>query len=703
MKHTLLMAPIGLGVGLATVSLGLVRALENQGLKVCFLEPVTHDRRSGEKVCKDTALANIEEPLPIQCVESLLSQGEEALVLEFLVAHFEHHAKDADIVVIQGIISTQLRGYAPQLNFDIAQALDAEVIFVVAPGKNSPEILSEQIEIAAQPYGGVGHKKTLGCMINKVGAPVDKYGNARIDLFDPVETAQDATQALTKCSVFKHKNFRLLGCFPWERRMMALRVKDIQKHLGAMVISEGKMNENRVMHFALAAATVENMAKILKPETMVVTSGDRADAIVATCLSYLNGTNLAALVLSGGHLPGENTQKLCQEARKKGLPILSVPTDSLRTAISLENLNIEVPQDDVERQEMVKEFVASRIDKNWIQELGATHPERYLSPPAFRYKLIEKAQKAHRRIVLPEGEDPRILQAAGICAKRKIARIVLLGNREKVERLAEEYKVPLGEWVEIIDPSAVRENYVPPLVELRKHKGVSEKDAYEYLSDEVMLGTMMLATDEVDGLVAGATHTTAHTILPALKVIKTKPDTKLVSSIFFMCLASKVLVYGDCAVNQNPTAQELADIAIQSADSAERFGIPARVAMISYSTGKSGTGADVEKVEEATKLAKEKRPDLIIDGPLQYDAAFTPDVAKKKAPDSPVAGKATVYVFPDLNTANTTYKAVQRSANVLSIGPMLQGLKKPVNDLSRGATVTDIVFTIAITAIQAEE
>ncbi|WP_420422334.1 phosphate acetyltransferase [Simkania sp.] len=702
MTHTLLMAPIGLGVGLATVSSGLVRALENQGLKVSFLDPVTHDRRAGEKVCKETALSQVDKPLPIQCVESLLSQGEEAQVLEFLVAHYAHHAKDADIVVIQGIISTQLRGYAPQLNFDIAQALDAEVIFVIAQGKNTPETLSEQIEIAAQPYGGVGHAKTLGCMINKVGAPVDKYGNARIDLFDPIESAQDASEAMTKCAVFKKKNFRLLGCFPWERRLMALRVKDIQKHLGAMVISEGKMNENRVMHLAFAAATVENMAKILKPETMVVTSGDRSDAIVAACLSYLNGTNLAALVLSGGYLPGENTQKLCQEARKMGLPILSVQTDSLRTAISLENLNIEVPEDDVERQEMIKEFVARNIDKKWIEELGATHPQRYLSPPAFRYMLIEKAQKAHRKIVLPEGEESRILRAAGICARRKIAKIVLLGNREKVERLAEEHNVPLGEWVEVIDPCSVREKYVPALVELRKHKGVTEKDAYEYLSDEVMLGTMMLATGDVDGLVAGATHTTAHTILPALKVIKTKPDTKLVSSVFFMCLPSQVLVYGDCAVNQNPTAQELADIAVQSADSAERFGIPARVAMISYSTGKSGTGADVEKVEEATRLAREKRPDLLIDGPLQYDAAFTPDVAKKKAPDSPVAGKATVYVFPDLNTANTTYKAVQRSANVLSIGPMLQGLKKPVNDLSRGATVADIVFTIAITAIQAE-
>jgi len=702
MRHTLLMVPIGLGVGLTTVSRGLIRALENQGLKTCFLDPVTHHPDQGEERSQEKALARVDQPLPIQCVESLLSQGEGDRVLEFLIAFYEYHANDADIAVVQGIISTQLRGYAPQLNFDIAQALDAEVIFVLAPGKSSPQVISDQIEIAAQPYGGISHSKTLGCMFNKVGAPVDQYGNARIDLFDPVEKVEDASEALAKCLVFKKKNFKLLGCFPWERRLMALRVQDIQRHLGAMVISEGKMNENRVMHLATAAATVENLAKILKPDTMVLTSGDRADAIVTTCLSYVNGTNIAALLLTGGYLPETNTQQLCQAARDQGLPILSVQTDSLRTAIALQNLNMEVPEDDIERLEAVKESIARFIDKKWIEELGATHPERYLSPPAFRFQLIEKAKKAHRRIVLPEGDDPRILKAAAICAKRKIAEIVLLGSKDKLERLAGEQGIPIGEGVEIVDPKEVCEKYVAPLVELRKHKGVSEKDATEYLDDNVTLGTMMLAIGDVDGLVAGASHTTAHTILPAFKLIKTKPDTKLVSSVFFMCLPTQVLVYGDCAVNQNPTAQELADIAIQSADSAERFGIPARVAMISYSTGKSGTGADVTKVEDATKLIKEKRPDLMIDGPLQYDAAFTPDVAKKKAPDSPVAGKATVYIFPDLNTANTTYKAVQRSANVLSIGPMLQGLKKPVNDLSRGATVEDIVFTIAITAIQAE-
>ncbi len=277
-----------------------------------------------------------------------------------------------------------------------------------------------------------------------------------------------------------------------------------------------------------------------------------------------------------------------------------------------------------------------------------------------------------------------------------------LADHLKIRSIAKNHGVHLSEDIELIDPSPLREKFLQPLIELRKHKGLTEQNAKEALQENIVVGTMMLASGEVDGLVAGVIHTTAHTIRPALMLIKTKPDVKKVSSIFFMCLPKQVLVYGDCAVNQNPTAEELADIAIQCADSADRFGISPRVAMISYSTGTSGTGEDVTKVTQATELVKKIRPDILIDGPLQYDAAFTPDVAAKKAPNSPIAGKATVYVFPDLNTANTTYKAVQRSADVLSIGPMLQGLKKPVNDLSRGALVDDIVYTIAITAIQAE-
>ncbi|CSC80177.1 phosphate acetyltransferase [Vibrio cholerae] len=324
-----------------------------------------------------------------------------------------------------------------------------------------------------------------------------------------------------------------------------------------------------------------------------------------------------------------------------------------------------------------------------------------MSPPAFRYQLTELARSANKRIVLPEGDEPRTVKAAAICAERGIAQCVLLGNPEEIKRVAAQQGVELGSGIEIIDPKVAQEKYVARLVELRKSKGMTEVVAREQLEDTVVLGTMMLERNEVDGLVSGAVHTTANTIRPPLQIIKTAPNASLVSSIFFMLLPDQVLVYGDCAINPDPNAEQLAEIAIQSADSAAAFGIEPRVAMISYSTGTSGQGADVDKVREATRIAKEKRPDLVIDGPLQYDAAIMENVAASKAPNSPVAGKATVFVFPDLNTGNTTYKAVQRSADLVSIGPMLQGMRKPVNDLSRGALVDDIVYTIALTAIQA--
>ncbi|MBF3228455.1 phosphate acetyltransferase, partial [Pseudomonas aeruginosa] len=291
---------------------------------------------------------------------------------------------------------------------------------------------------------------------------------------------------------------------------------------------------------------------------------------------------------------------------------------------------------------------------------------------------------------------------AAICQARGIARCVLLAKPEEVQAVAQAQGIVLPEGLEIIDPDLVRQRYVEPMVELRKGKGLNAPMAEQQLEDSVVLATMMLALDEVDGLVSGAIHTTASTIRPALQLIKTAPGYNLVSSVFFMLLPDQVLVYGDCAVNPDPSASDLAEIAVQSAASAQAFGIPARVAMISYSTGDSGSGVDVDKVREATRLAREQRPDLLIDGPLQYDAAAIASVGRQKAPNSPVAGQATVFIFPDLNTGNTTYKAVQRSADCVSVGPMLQGLRKPVNDLSRGALVEDIVYTIALTAIQAD-
>lgn len=347
------------------------------------------------------------------------------------------------------------------------------------------------------------------------------------------------------------------------------------------------------------------------------------------------------------------------------------------------------------------QFIAQHLEiKELLEQLKRPSQNR-MPPSAFRYKLIKSAQAANRRIVLPEGEEPRTLRAATICAERGIARCVLLGERATIEQVAQEHNIIIPDHgIEIIDPKEIAEQYVAGFVERRGHRGATEETAREALKDSVVVGTMMLAVGDVDGLVSGAVHTTADTIRPAFQLIGTDKNSKLVSSIFFMLMKDQVHVYGDCAVNPNPTAEQLADIAIQSAESAKIFDIEPRVAMLSYSTGTSGAGAEVEKVAKATQIAHEKAPDLLIDGPLQFDAASVLSVGKQKAPNSPVAGRATVFIFPDLNTGNITYKAVQRSANVVCIGPMLQGLAKPVNDLSRGALVDDIVYTIAITALQ---
>lgn len=331
------------------------------------------------------------------------------------------------------------------------------------------------------------------------------------------------------------------------------------------------------------------------------------------------------------------------------------------------------------------------------------HTSDRVSPAQFRFNMMHKAQQANKRIVLPEGAEPRTVRAAAICHEKGIARCVLLAPRPAVLAVAEQMGITLPESLEIINPESIVEQYVAPMCELRKSKGLTPEQAREQLKDTVVLGTMMMAQNDVDGLVSGAIHTTANTIRPALQLIKTAPNASIVSSVFFMLLPGQVVVYGDCAVNPNPNAEQLAEIAIQSADSAKAFGIEPRVAMISYSTIDSGSGPDVDLVLEATQLVRQKRADLAVDGPLQYDAAVVPSVAKSKAPNSPVAGKANVFIFPNLSTGNCTYKAVQRNANVLSVGPMLQGLRKPVNDLSRGALVEDIVYTIALTAIQAQQ
>lgn len=362
-----------------------------------------------------------------------------------------------------------------------------------------------------------------------------------------------------------------------------------------------------------------------------------------------------------------------------------------------------LPANDGERDQKTQQHFADHIDSDWCQHYLDSQVRQHQSPAAFKYQMVKSAQANKKTIVLPEGDEPRTIIAANTCVNRRMADCILLANPDAVKQVAESHGVTLNPHLRILDPEETRNDYIARLVELRQHKGMNEALAREQLADNVMLGTMMLEANQVDGLVSGAVHTTANTIRPPLQIIKTAPGSQLVSSIFFMCLPEQVLVYGDCAINPTPNAEQLAEIAIQSADSATAFGILPKVAMISYSTGTSGSGEAVDTVRTATELVRNKRPDICVDGPLQYDAATVASVAAKKAPNSPVAGQANVFIFPDLNTGNTTYKAVQRAADAIAIGPVLQGMGKPVNDLSRGALIDDIIYTIAITAIQASQ
>ncbi|MGS0535507.1 phosphate acetyltransferase [Pseudoalteromonas sp. SaAl2] len=712
MARRIMLVPISTGVGLTSVSVGLVRALEQKAVKVNFFKPIAQPRSGETGPEKSTLIVtqgspiNPPTPFALDYAEQMIGDGKGDDLLEEIVERFESTISNDEVAIIEGMVPTRRQPYAGRVNREIAQTLGAEIIFVLTPGNDSNDQIEDRLEIAAGYYGGVGHARVLGCIFNKVNAPLDDEGRARADLVDShnPEALENELNRLASLPIFTKHPFMLLGSIPWDFELVAPRVKDLSAYLKAQVLNEGDMAHRRLRRVTFCARTVSNILNHFTPGALLVTPGDRSDVLVAACLSAMNGTKIGAILLTGGFTPEPRIMTLCEQAMATGLPILCTDADTWRTSLLLHNFNMEVPCDDEQRIDKVKHHNASHIDSDWLDTLAkSVGKTRKMSPPAFRYLLTDKARNANKTVVLPEGNEPRTIKAAAICGQRGIAKTILLGNREEIHRIASQQGVELNENVTIIEPQSVLNDYVTPMVEIRKGKGLTEVVAQEQLQDNVVLGTMMLERGIVDGLVSGAVNTTANTIRPPLQLIKTAPGSSLVSSVFFMLLPDQVLVYGDCAINPDPTAEQLADIAIQSADSAQAFGIEPRVAMISYSTGTSGTGADVEKVREATKLAQHKRPDLIIDGPLQYDAAIMENVALKKAPNSPVAGKATVFIFPDLNTGNTTYKAVQRSADLISIGPMLQGMRKPVNDLSRGALVDDIVYTIALTAIQAAQ
>ncbi|KAA0011112.1 phosphate acetyltransferase [Billgrantia pellis] len=712
--QNLLMVPTGVGVGLTSASLGLMQALDTLGLKTGFFKPFRQDELNGPGPDRSTALVGstlgLRPPAPIAQadMERLLRQDRLDVLMEQVIelhdmALGNEEGSPPDLMVVEGLVPTAHGTYATQLNTQLAHALNARIILVGSGDAANPEALAEQLDMHARAFGGVGSVRTLGCILMRMqnlpgteeSTPVPDNSPTLLDDAFLAELRRYSPALATD-------RFHLIGVVPYNPALIAPRVIDVARALNARMLNEGDAANRRVLSTSLCARSAANALHVFRPGSLIVTSGDRDDIVLAAALATMNGVPMAGVLLTNGFMPNDNMIEMCRPALKTGMPVLAVDTDSFTTAKNLGRMGNDIPMDDLERAEQVTRFVAGHLDLQWLKDHLSRGFTPRLSPSAFRHELVKRAQRANRRIILPEGNEPRTVEAAAVCQRRGIANCVLLARREEVEEVAHNRGIELPEGLEIVDPERIRHRYVAPMVERRRGK-VNELTAEDQLQDNVVLGTMMLQLDEVDGLVSGAVHTTANTVRPAFQLIKTAPGYRQVSSIFFMLLPEQVVVYGDCAVNPDPDAEALAEIAIQSARSAQAFGIEPRVAMISYSTGESGSGADVEKVRQATHLARELAPDLLIDGPLQYDAAAIESVGRQKAPDSPVAGNATVFVFPDLNTGNTTYKAVQRSARVVSVGPMLQGLNKPVNDLSRGALVDDIVYTIALTAIQAAQ
>jgi phosphate acetyltransferase len=713
MARTILAVPTGPGVGLTSVSLGLVRALDRQGVRVGFIKPVGQPvagdhagRGHGEHGDHSTALVrsttSLDPPDPItaeRAQQELSTAGDFDILLEEVVANWQPVQAAAEVVVAEGLSPLPAHmHYTTVLNQAVARTLDADVLVVSSwPGDDgTPEGIDRAVDqvaemtaIAAGGYTAGERARVAGCVVNRVPST-----GASADGPSPAELLATAIE---------RRNLRLVATVPLQPELTWPRVGDVAEALDARVLREGDLGR-RIKDVAVFAQSVPGGLSVLTDGRLVIVPGDRHEVVMAACLAALNGIRLAGLLLTAGVEPDPRVSRLTDAATASGLPIVMVDHHTYETVTRVLNLDLDLPVDDHERAELIMQTVADAFDGTWLDGLAVASDSRRLSPAAFRYRLVEKAREAAARIVLPEGTEPRTVEAAITCAERGIVRSVLLGPVDEVTATVKTLGLELPDGVTVLDPADLAEGYVDTLVELRRHKGMTEDMARNQLADAITVGTMMVQTGEVDGLVAGAAHTTADTIRPALQILRTKDGVRLVSSVFFMCLPDEVVVYADCAINPQPDAEELADIAMQSAASAAAFGIEPRVAMISFSTGTSGgRGAEVEKVAEATRIVQERMPDLAVDGPLQYDAAAIASVGRSKAPGSEVAGQANVFIFPDLDTGNTTYKAVQRSADVVSIGPMLQGLRKPVNDLSRGALVEDIVYTLALTAIQARQ
>ncbi|UYZ62326.1 phosphate acetyltransferase [Hymenobacter weizhouensis] len=680
--------------GKSLVALGLVNMLLGRAQKVGYFRPIINETADGHSDGHiDTVVRHFQLPLDYDATYAytrpqamqLLEAGRQGDIIDTVIRKFKSLEDTYDFTVVEG---SDFQGEGTAFEFDanlsIAKNLGAPVLLVVSgAGKTTAQLVNALLTMWRSVEGR--EIQVLAAVANRV-AP------------DQVADVQNLLRAQLPPEI-------ILAVIPADKNLQNPTVREIYEQVGGKVLLGEQHLGNQVDHFITGAMQVPNFLTRLEENVLIVTPGDRGDIVIAAQQANLsaNYPRVAGLVLTGGLEPEEPVLRLL-EGLETVVPVLAVSAGTFLTTTRIGAIQALISPDNPRRTRLAIDTFNRYVDVTALQERIVTLEPEGLTPHMFQYRLLQWAKSQRRHIVLPEGNDDRILRAAARLLTEDVVDLTILGDPAAIQAAAKRLGLDLGR-ARLLDPvrSEVYPDYVQTLFELRQHKGVNLDMARDLMTDVSYFGSMMVYKGHADGMVSGAVHTTQHTIRPALQFIKTRPGVSVVSSVFFMCLPDRVAVFGDCAVNPNPTAEQLAEIAISSAESSQRFGIEPRVAMLSYSSGTSGEGADVDKVRQATQLVRQRRPDLKVEGPIQYDAAVDPIVGRQKLPGSEVAGQASVLIFPDLNTGNNTYKAVQRETGALAIGPMLQGLNKPVNDLSRGCTVEDVFNTVLLTAIQGQE
>ncbi|MFD4018356.1 MULTISPECIES: phosphate acetyltransferase [Streptomyces] len=687
MARSVYVTGIDRGDGRQVVELGVMELLTRQVDRVGVFRPLVHDGpdrlyellRARYRLSQSPATVyglDYHEASTVQA-----EKGTDELVSR-LVDRFHRVAREYEAVLVLGsdFAATQLPDELA-LNARLANEFGASVIAVVGGKGQTAESVRAETRNAYRAYAGLGCD-VLAMVVNRVAAGDRATIAERLAARLPVP----------------------VSVLPDDPALSAPTVAQITAALnGTVLLGDDSGLARDALDFVFGGAMLPNLLKALTPGCVVVTPGDRADLVVGSLAAHSAGTPpIAGVLLTLDERPGEEILTLAARLAP-GTPVVSVAGGSFPTAAELFTLEGKLNAATPRKAETALGLFERHVDTAALLDRISVARSARVTPMMFEHELLEQARSDRKRVVLPEGTEERVLRAADVLLRRDVCDLTLLGDVDVIRKKAADLGFDLA-GTQLIDPhtSELRQTFAERYAHLRAHRGVTVELAYDVVADVNYFGTLMVQEGLADGMVSGSVHSTAATIRPAFEIIKTKPDASIVSSVFFMCLADKVLVYGDCAVNPDPDAEQLADIAVQSAVTAARFGVEPRVAMLSYSTGTSGSGADVDKVREATERVRAERPELRVEGPIQYDAAVEPSVAATKLPDSEVAGQATVLIFPDLNTGNNTYKAVQRSAGAVAVGPVLQGLRKPVNDLSRGALVQDIVNTVAITAIQAQ-